>query len=67
MSSVLETVAQGHEHAAMLRVLLGDAKAQRVAVEPFRGLLVRHPQQDMADACQLDHVNAPISHSAWGR
>ena len=31
----VEPVAQGHEHAAMLRVLLCDSKAKHVAVEPL--------------------------------
>src|SRR6516162_88088 len=31
----VEPVAQRHEHAAMFRVLLGDAKAKHVAVEPL--------------------------------
>ncbi len=31
----VEPVAQRHEYAAMLRVLLGDTKAKQVAVEPL--------------------------------
>src|SRR6516164_9225652 len=31
----VEPVAQRHEHAAMFRVLLGDAKAKHVAIEPL--------------------------------
>jgi hypothetical protein len=31
----VKPVAQCHEHAAMLGILLGDAKAEHVAVEPL--------------------------------
>jgi hypothetical protein len=51
--------AQGHEHAAVLRVFLGDHKAQHVAVEPLRGLLVGYPEIDVADSLQLDHEPLP--------
>ncbi len=31
----METIAQSHEHTAVLRILLGDAKPQHVAIEPL--------------------------------
>jgi len=51
----VKVVAQCHEHATMLRVFLGDHKAEQVAVEPLLDLLVGDPQIDVADAFQLDH------------
>src|SRR5260370_30917156 len=56
----MKGVAQGHEDGAVLGVLLGDAEAERVAVEAFRGLLVGDPQQDVADARQVDHLVTPL-------
>src|SRR5260370_25127800 len=56
----MKGVAQGHEDGAVLGVLLGDAEAERVAVEAFRGLLVGDPQEDMADARQVDHLVSPL-------
>ena len=55
----VEVVAQCHEHAPVVRVFLGDHKAQHIAVKPLRGLLVGDSQIDMADALQLDHGGAP--------
>ena len=46
----VEVVAQCHEHATVLRVLLGDHKAEHVAVEPLRDILVGDPQIDVAVA-----------------
>jgi hypothetical protein len=40
----VKVVAQGHEHAAVLRVFLGDYKAEQVAIEPLRDLLVGDPK-----------------------
>src|SRR6516225_6901379 len=51
----VKVVAQCHEHATVLRVLLGDHKAEQVAVEPLRDLLVGDPQIDVANTFQLDH------------
>ena len=51
----MKVVAQCHEHATVLRVLLGDHKAEQVAVEPLRDLLVGDPQIDVANTFQLDH------------
>ena len=31
----MEILAEGHEHAAMIRVLLGNRKAENVAIEPL--------------------------------
>src|SRR6266446_10655432 len=55
----MKTVAQGHEHAAVLGVLFGDAKPQRVAVEALGRFLVDDPEEDMADTAQLDHLSSP--------
>src|SRR5271166_2414821 len=52
----VEIVAQGHEHAAVLGVFLGDNEPEQIAVEPLRDLLVGDPQIDVADALQFDHV-----------
>ena len=51
----VKVVAYCHEHATVLRVLLGDHQAEQVAVEPLRDLLIGDPQIDVADAFQLDH------------
>src|SRR6516225_10008167 len=49
----VKVVAQCHEHATVLRVLLGDHKAEQVAVEPLRDLLVGDPQIDVANTFNL--------------
>ena len=46
----MEILAQSHEDAAMIRVLLGDPEPEHVAVEPLRSLLVGDPQIDVSDA-----------------
>jgi len=56
----VEAVAQRHEDAAVLGVLLGDTEPEHVAVEAFGGLLVGDPEEDVADARQLDHQNSPV-------
>ena len=55
----MKTVAQRHEHAAVLGVLLGDAEPEHIAVEALRGLLVGDPEEDVADPSQFDHRNSP--------
>ena len=45
-------VAQRHKHAAMLRVLLGNAEPEHVAVEALGVLLVRNPEEDVADTAR---------------
>ena len=55
----MEILAQGHEHAAVIRVLLGDRKAENVTIEPLRNLLVGDPQIDVADTLELDHPILP--------
>ena len=50
----VKVVTQGHKHAAVLRVFFGDHKAEQVAIEPLRDLLVDAPKIDVADAFQLD-------------
>ncbi len=61
----MKAVAQRHEDSAVLGVLLGDEKAQDVAVEALGGFLVAHPQQHMADAGQLDHPVSPVPAQRW--
>jgi hypothetical protein len=56
----VEPVTQGHEYAAVVGVLLGDPKAEHVAVEPLRGLLVGDAQQHMTDARKIDHRSLPL-------
>src|SRR4029077_14345653 len=51
----VKVLAQCHKHAAMLRVFFSDHKAEHIAVEPLRDLLVGDPQIDVADAFQFDH------------
>src|SRR6266700_8403135 len=55
----VKAVAQGHEHAAVLGILFGDAKPQHVAVEALGRFLVDDPEEDMADTAQLDHLSTP--------
>jgi hypothetical protein len=57
----VKVIAEGHEHAAVVGVFLGDQKPEHIAVEPFGSLLVGDPQIDVADACQFDDVGYPIS------
>jgi hypothetical protein len=56
----MEAITQGHEHTAVLWILLGDAKPQDVAVEPLLGCLVDDPQQNVTDTAQVDHVRPPL-------
>jgi hypothetical protein len=56
----VEILAQCHEDAAMIRVLLGDPEPEHVAVEPLRSFLVGDPQIDVPDAGQLDHFGYPM-------
>jgi len=46
----MEILAQSHEDAAMIWVLLGDPEPEHVAVKPLRSLLVGDPQIDVPDA-----------------
>src|SRR6185312_7921701 len=56
----VKIVAQRHEHAAMIRLFLGDAEAERVAVETLRRFDIRDRQQHMPDAFQLHHGASPV-------
>jgi len=49
----VKVVAQCHEHATVLRVLLGDHKAEQVSVEALRDLLIGDPQIDVANTFNL--------------
>ena len=54
----VEIVAEGHEHAPVLRIPLGDAKAEDVAVEGGRPVEIGHAQEHVADLGQADRGQA---------
>src|SRR5438874_545924 len=51
----MEVVAESHEDAAVVRVLLADAEAEDIAVKRFRALCIGNAQRDVPDLLHLHH------------
>ena len=56
----MEAVAQRHEHATVLGVLLRDLKTEHIAIKSLGCLLVRDPEENMANPSQFDHRFLPV-------
>src|SRR5262249_11132327 len=52
----MRVAGQGHEQAAVLRVLLHDLEAEDRGVELPRALEIAHAEEYVTDSLELDHV-----------